>query len=527
MRSSTAWGIVWFGGLGLAILFVIGGIVAGSLREVYFLSDNLYIPALFADLVHWHGRLSDWKLTPAPYFFPDMLIYSVATLLAPRLDWSQYLGGCLQLLAIVVAARTLLRRAMPRRRAASSVIAPLFVIWLMLYYFGGAALVGPVLVLSSHGGAVLAAFVTYALCLRPVKSPRNMGTIGAIAVSALAGLSDPLFVVSCSAVLAFSCALQFRIPWTRRVDVRPMLLGRALLAAASGFAGAFVARAAGLAHAEIASGSLDLAFETAAALWREIDPVPWWALGGLLLVAGLGALFCIVARGRASDCGLRMLAGWQLACATLVMLAMLWYGRYADRWTLRYMAVSFNLNVVFLCALIARYLPESTNVDKPERSSIWVASCIVLAGAFALGIQVSAFSGGGYVTPQYAASLCVRDLAQREGVDTLISDYWHAKPLMLLSEGGAHVVQVRNSLQPYWWINSRAWYRDRKRFGIVVTNGLNSSRIVKSLGHPQSIERCKDLELYIYRGTAAAAMTWKLQQIFGRFIAASALPVPR
>src|SRR5258706_4977859 len=41
-------------------------------------SDLLYLPTLFSDLLSRGGRLSDWFLTPAPYFFPDYPIYFFA-----------------------------------------------------------------------------------------------------------------------------------------------------------------------------------------------------------------------------------------------------------------------------------------------------------------------------------------------------------------------------------------------------------------------------------------------------------------
>ena len=38
-------------------------------------SDLLYMPALFRDVTEWGGRFSEWRLTPAPYLFPDMALY--------------------------------------------------------------------------------------------------------------------------------------------------------------------------------------------------------------------------------------------------------------------------------------------------------------------------------------------------------------------------------------------------------------------------------------------------------------------
>ena len=51
--------------------------LAGHPFRAYLIenSDLLYLPALFADVLSGGGRIADWYLTPAPYFFPDYPIY--------------------------------------------------------------------------------------------------------------------------------------------------------------------------------------------------------------------------------------------------------------------------------------------------------------------------------------------------------------------------------------------------------------------------------------------------------------------
>jgi len=67
----------WAIALGALILvFRAGHPIQGHLVH----SDALYLPVLFDDLLKRGGSLSDWLLTPAPYFFPDMLVYLPAWL---------------------------------------------------------------------------------------------------------------------------------------------------------------------------------------------------------------------------------------------------------------------------------------------------------------------------------------------------------------------------------------------------------------------------------------------------------------
>jgi hypothetical protein len=113
----------------------------------------------------------------------------------------------------------------------------------------------------------------------------------------------------------------------------------------------------------------------------------------------------------------------------------------------------------------------------------------------------------------------VRKVAELEQVQSIVSDYWNAKPLMLFSNNRAHVVQVRNGLMPYWWINSRGWYRDPGEFGVLIANGLDPNRARRYLHEPQSIVRCADLELWIYRGRARERMKEKLSGMFAKSVA--------
>src|SRR5688572_28414505 len=41
-------------------------------------SEFLYLPSLFEDIRHGWAGIQGWQLTPAPYFFPDMLFFAAA-----------------------------------------------------------------------------------------------------------------------------------------------------------------------------------------------------------------------------------------------------------------------------------------------------------------------------------------------------------------------------------------------------------------------------------------------------------------
>ena len=61
-------------------------------------SDLLYLPTLFKDLTEWGGHLFEWRLTPAPYFFPDMLLYFTFAAIIPNWQVALTLSVIVQLI---------------------------------------------------------------------------------------------------------------------------------------------------------------------------------------------------------------------------------------------------------------------------------------------------------------------------------------------------------------------------------------------------------------------------------------------
>lgn len=517
MRAKSAWTVTFVLGLALATLVVVAGIADGARRAGYFSADHLYIPTLFADLTRWKGHFSDWELTPAPYFFPDMVLYGLARGLTRSLEAAQYATCLAQLLLVITASRALLRRALPNRAGATAVIAPIFAVWLMLHSYEPFAFIGPTLEFSAHGGSLLTTLAVFALCLRPQWDMRVYGAVAVAVLSALAGASDALFVVSCSSVLGVT-ALCYTPAYIRArrsgIGPLPVSLARCSLGAICGVAGLWFARGYGLARPQITSGTWELAVETVTTIWNEPDPRTKWTIAGLLCSAIL-AVLVMIAAWRNSNCGgLRVLAFWQLAVTTSVLGAFLYTGAHQDRWTLRYLVAPCNLAVVLIAGLAALKLGAP---QKSGRLNPWPTRVAVLViGAVVVGIttQASALVRTTYAAPPRAAAACVAEVAEREG-STVLAEYWVAKPIMLFSDNRAHVVQVTpGGLKPNFWIASRGWFRPPQVYGIVITNRLDRERIVTLFGNPQRVERCNEYELWVYSDIRRVHMTFRLQYMF-------------
>jgi hypothetical protein len=73
-------------------------------QRILFDADALYLPVLFQDLFTDQGHLTNWYLTPAPYFFPDYLLFLIAFLCTKSIPYQALIYAFLQttLLGVVL-----------------------------------------------------------------------------------------------------------------------------------------------------------------------------------------------------------------------------------------------------------------------------------------------------------------------------------------------------------------------------------------------------------------------------------------
>ena len=314
IEELAAANVIWFGGLAILFVAILSSIGSGTIREFYFISDMLYLPTLFADITQWSGRFTDWSLTPAPYLFPDLLIYGATRSVGLSVEWAHYSAGMIQMLGIVLGARAIVRSAAPGTALQANFAAPAFAI-LICVMSGKIVAVASLFVISCHGGVAFVALVVLALCMRQGGGrPVNLAIA---ALSCLAAFSDPLFVVSVSIpAAAFSGALMLRrVGYVASSADRAALRTRYIIASGFGFVGAMITR-----------------FVNAQASARYLQPRPQRigqtlsvfvsdALGpgrlefGVLFVTLLISCAVVVAGNRPSLSAARRLGGWTIASA--------------------------------------------------------------------------------------------------------------------------------------------------------------------------------------------------------------------
>jgi hypothetical protein len=523
---------VWYGSLALLVSFMLRAIGQGAFREGYFDSDDLYLPVLFEDLTRWSGHWSDWRLTPAPYFFPDMPLYAVARVATGSIEWAQYLSGCAQLLLFGLFARHLVDALVSRACALSACIAPIMLGLFWLFWSGELPLFGALLRLTNHGGAALMSVIAVWFCLRradgqpgaTVRRSRVLTTASAFVWSALGGLSDPLFAASCGGPLVvIGAAAALPWCWQRLCDSsdpgRRTTRDRALACGIGSLIGAALTRQVH-AHMNFLPAPVRhlTPFDLTLIALGDLAGPAWQT--GLLLMAGvaMSGIALVVCRG-ADARGTRLLAFWQIGSTVATVAALAFEGGYLDTGSLRYVVVPYVMTIVTGFVVVAPAL--RVRVSKPFRDRLLAlaSSAVVVALTAAAVTQASSLPGARYTSDWRGTVRCVGALAQREQADVVLADYSIAKPIRLFSDNKLKALQMRAKLgRPSFWINSRGWYRGPLGFGIVVVNELKPDSIRSKFGAPARIEQCGELELFVYRDAGRAKLARVMNKMFENFV---------
>jgi hypothetical protein len=520
-RVVIGYRMLWWTSLVWLVVLVLGGISDGFLREEFFSSDHLYIPALIDDLTRWGGSLYDWRLTPAPYFFPDLPLYAMWRFLGVRLEWAQYLGGISHLLLVLWASRALIEAVLGANALAASIVGPVFVLAVALHLGGMLGLVQPLFILSNHGGAASSTLVTLALLLGSRTSRTRL--LLTFAFAFVSGWSDPLFAPSCGAPLALIGLYLLIVRRRGGTHVEaPVKVSTLLVVAAGSLLGAEVTRVMQMMLSDLRIESHP---ELSALSWSKlIDDLTGPARGELTVFVG-GALLAIGTlwrlRGRGSWERLRILALFQLISSVGTFAAVVWAGNYVDVATLRYVLVPFSVSWVLAATLLATALgrmPIAWRLETTRALSMCAAAGLLAT----LGWQSASLLRGQYASNERATSSCVEEISRGTATDVVLAGYWFAKPLMLFSPDHVKVLQMQPGMKrPYWWINSRNWYRGEHAFGVIATNGLDTNGIRKSFGKPQWVTHCGDVELFVYMGKPREHLQHAMQNSFDRFVHAT------
>lgn len=517
-RTGGRWGAVGREALGALVALALSVI---ALRHVlatarvallWYDGDSVLLPLVERSMQA--GEPFQWAMSPALFFFPELPVYLLCSVVTVTPQQALALNGVLVLLAVYALLRAAANELMPSAgRAARIAVSALglgFVTLLVLTESSATAtsleLASLLLTTTYYYGAVLAMLGTAVLVLRAVRTGRAslpvLVTVGLVA--ALTTASNPLYV-----------------PWSAGPVVVTLV--------ALGVARRVPRRPAALLAAVVTVGSVvGYALRIPLRPFVSLDPATYVQPGRALETLGFFAALTDDRAGTAAgDAGLVLLlvgvllsAGgtvwaWRArtsrtvlvaAALPLVTVVAVSVGVVvAGSETPRYLQpiVTAPLLALVAVAELTRTAVRRTRLHRPFRG-VRAALAVGAAGVLVVGAVAVPGTVRTVVGASSPAAACLDRWAGGRQV-TGVGQFWTVRPLAAYAAPGVHLLQVRDTFETYPWLVDLGAYRGAEPTFVVVGSGdLWTTAVEDSLGAPASITHCTGFDVYDYAGTDGA-----------------------
>lgn len=439
-------------------------------------SDLLYLPALFDDLGRG-GRLSDWRLTPAPYLFPDMLIFGAAWLFSRGQQVLPWLVAAIQAGLWCPAVMLLSDRTVRDGSSDNSWIPSALVLHaaLAIYRQGGAGAMAPFLVLTYHAGQALLGGVVLGVMHHGGRWRFGGGLVFVL----LGAISDPFFVAGFLFALVIDILttaeqLKGRLMRAIAVVVAAVLgLGvRGLLPLPMQQSGLFswhrTLEAVTIFQRTVAESGGQLALVLwfiavlfAVAAWRlghSPRVLVVWCLVGLSSVAGavlVGAPTAYPDSRYLTSHALALAAVFSVSLASLFPLPRLWR-------VFAVLAVVHSASVVYACR---RHLADFARVEN-----------------------------------QFVSCFQSLRLDVPEPLFRCVGGYWAAKPVGLYSVPRVVALQVKPDGTPDWFVSTRREFSEAGPIDCAIFPVAEVGIFLGRYGAPSYRKDCGPVSVLAYVG---------------------------
>ncbi len=176
------------------VAFMTGFVFLTNPASVGFSSDAVYLPALFSDIFLRGYHFSSWYLTPAPYFFPDMLVFFIIQSLAHNVFYAFLIYAVFQniLLLYLISKIAVL---VTQNRASILLTQCVFLLVLIFVYPGHTEVYGIFLKSAHHVGTLINGLILICLLITYKRNTKNSLLLAILAIGVLGAASDIIFVV--------------------------------------------------------------------------------------------------------------------------------------------------------------------------------------------------------------------------------------------------------------------------------------------------------------------------------------------
>jgi len=484
--------------------------VTGLSPEIFFDSDLLYLPSLYRDLFIDGYSLAGWSLTPAPYYFPDMVLYFLLRFITGDFLNATLVYAIIQPIILIYAFRFLLKQFL----GGLSIIDEAIILLAFITLFSAIGtwdFLKYVLLPSMHTGSLIMSIVSLALFIRFIVKPSLPGIIVIFALCMATAVSDMIFLV----YFVLPVVLTF-IPIRYLSNHLPSLdnAAKALFASITGSVTGLAVYYAttpnrGIAHKYMITDTKS-AFESLYIFLNDIisglNPANFFYLILILLWISISLylVYSIIKNKKSMEENQRLIflffTVFLLAQSLITLSAVLITGNYSSPVGFRYLLPLTVMPLLGMYAYLSYYLSKwnpQLYFKKVLLSIVLITSCIVFTINLAGHTKQKSFTD---YYPELVEYL--DNNSGKYGLSYGLSDYWHAKLITMFSRKNLRVNQVQYDLQEVYWINNREWYEytddGRYKFNFIITDRLPKDKLLEKFGSPGEVLITGRSEIWIY-----------------------------
>ncbi len=479
-----------------------------AIRDFIYNSDALYLPSLYVDVLNGEN-ISEWRLPPTPYFFPDMLLYFLLMTVTSSMHVTVVVLGMIQFLVFTLGLFLLARETMPRSYGLGRYGLVVLMGGLFLIFSDKLMFYSQMIFISAHhfGIVLIIPFVLTLVCKLISKLKMPLVYILCI-LSFLTGLSDALFLIQVAVPLAGSLVVlllikQSSVKHTFTI-VSAMLIPGVIAWALNYFVitGKNSLVKSYLFRPHLMGPSMLTFFKS---LLASVKMYPIHAIlaGGLLS----GCVLVLVIQWRQFRTAFKsksalLLASYFLFALVINVVAILLFGVFMDRNGFRYF-LPFLIFPAFWGMPFVLRVPKIVSRRVFAGAILAIYTIIVLFSLQNIEHQQieEIFTDAYY--PSYIR--CIDEKATQVGIKHGIAQYWQARPISMLTQNELKVVQVNRDLSPFYWINNLAWYEIEPEFVVIDLSlpkdhklRLDEDLIRKRFGDPDAVFQCEQALVMVY-----------------------------
>lgn len=511
-------------------------------------SDSLFLESLSIDLFTQGGAWSDWKLTPAPAYFPDMLLYFLSYPILPNATSRIFFVSAIQVFLLAFASCWVAKQINPRisKNAITFIILCVSFITIValksnmwLYFYST----------NNHFASLFLGLLSLGLFIKFFKHPTRWLAVWLVLINAIAYSSTAVFLIcfiapACCLTILFILMLNRNAPGALKLQ-RKFFYILILLFCSIGFSWLFNTS---ITNYDPLEGRTTITIERITNSFYNLlqstvgsfDSKNHYTFSfSLLVLFAFLYLLCYFLRHLKIDF-LNSSINWQvcpkeenvsyslICCGFFLMLiipinllGVVFSGGLIDPIAYRYFTFPIALTLILSIVLIDHFYLKNSRFF--FIFNFFVIALLLSIEAFLIKHHPLPFGQVNIAPPSIETSVaeCLMRI-ENEGLPlhSGVSTYWLGRGVSHYLKNRQQIVPIFSTGAPYFWMSTLGPFLHPKKYNHISYNfvilynkliepfGLNAENIIKNFPKPSHIYACtgSGTQVWVYQDNSLDKM---------------------